>query len=141
VACRAVATTEGGVGRTPLSRPTRAVEQRARLRATLESAGAVRRGGRLALRVRVRNGGSAAANAVRTCVRPGPRFTVDRRGGGTLVDGRLCWTTASVARGFGRRFALRVRRDAPRGRALAATAGVTAPAFRRAGAARRVTIR
>lgn len=143
VACRSSATTAGGVGRTRLSGVAPAVipVPKALLRATPTSSSWVRRRGRLRvyLAVRVRSG--APTTAVRICVRPGPRFTVSRRGGGSIVRGRLCWTTRSIAQVATVRFDLRARRRAKTGRATALSVSITGPDTVRASALRRVTVR
>jgi hypothetical protein len=144
VSCRATATTAGGVGRTPPTGATAAVVQgpRARLRATVSvSRSRIPRRGRVSLRVTVRNTTSVLATTVRTCVRPGKQFVVRRRGGGTVVGGRLCWTNASIRRSATKRFELAARPRARRGRQTVAAVSVTAPFVRTAGASRRVTVR
>jgi len=144
VSCRAAASTAGGTGRTPPTGATAAVAQgpQAKLRARMTaSRSRVPRRGRVRMRITVTNTSSILATTVRTCVRPGPRFVVTQNGGGQIVGGRLCWTTPSVKRGVTKRFELKTRKQAKRGRTTLASASVTAPYVKSAGANRRITVR
>ena len=152
IACRATAANAGGVGRSGFSGVTPPVLPRpapptpttnpARLRVQVAAgASRVRRRGRIAFVIAVDNVGGEAARSVRTCVRVSSRFTVSKRRGGRLRGGRLCWTTSSLERRTLKRFELRAKSNAKRGRVTVAKVTASAAGVQTARANRKVTVR
>jgi secreted trypsin-like serine protease len=152
IACRATASNAGGTGTSLMTGVTPPIAPRpappvqtpnpARLRVQIVAGqSSVRRRGRVAFVVAVDNSGGVAARSVRTCVRVGSRYTVASRRGGTLKKGRLCWTTKTLKRRTLKRFVLRAKSNARRGRVTAARVKVTAASVTSVSASRRITIR
>jgi trypsin len=156
IACRASATNVGGVGLTPYSGATPPIVARpappaprpaggpapAALRVRIAAGTTrVRRRGRVAYVVAVDNVGGTPASRVRTCATIGSRFTVVSRRGGTLRRGRLCWTTSTLKRRTLKRFVLRAKSNARRGRTTAVTVKASAADVRTDRASGRLTVR
>lgn len=105
--------------RASVVRPARSgAKRRAR---TSAPAVRVRRGQRLTFTLGLRNTGNRRQTTVRRCVKLSSRFTLVRRGGGTVSGGRICYSSRSLNPGrlSRRRFVVRVDRDAPLGRLVA----------------------
>jgi hypothetical protein len=124
IACRATATTPGGVGRTPITvsldpvlappppkpdpkpepkpepqpvpKPTPTAKGRLSL-AVSTSPTRVRPGRTLRVTVVLRNTGGAAVTRPRVCVRVPRATSVASRGGATLRRGQLCWTAPTLS--------------------------------------------
>lgn len=152
IACRASATNAGGVGTSLMSGVTPPIAPRpappvqtpngARLRVQLVAGqSSVRRRGRVAWVIAVDNVGGEPARSLRTCVTIGSRYTVSSRRGGKLKRNRLCWETKQLKRRTLKRFVLRAKSNAKRGRRTAARVKVTAASIASVSASRRITVR
>ncbi|MEV4420126.1 trypsin-like serine protease [Patulibacter sp. NPDC049589] len=153
VSCRSVATTAGGIGRSPRTGitppvaprpapPAPTVPSAARLKVQANAgASRVRRRGRVAFVIAVDNVGDTPARSVRTCVTVGSRFVVSSRHGGTLRRGRLCWQTKELERRTLKRFVVRAKSNARRGRTTAVRVKATATSVHSASTSRRLTVR
>jgi len=133
ISCRVSASNPGGVGLTPPTQSTPAVQAapkpkpkpkpqpKAHYRVSVslnDGKSSIRRGQKLTYTVTSRNRGNRRMKSVRQCVKLSSRFTLVSRHGGKVSGGSICWSTGSLRTGHKRvnRVTVRIDRDARLGR-------------------------